>query len=94
MARLSCFKVPNPSPVKIKYHLVVDSGSRNPYFVMYTTNNESLSKVPAVLVRDNWMVAVDNSDAYHHLATKESDRDLVAVCDHGEYLLFLMLPFG
>ena len=88
------FMVPKPGPVKNKFRLVVDGRPGNPYYVKYTTKYESLSKLSGVLVKDDWTVAFDVCDAYHHLAIRDSDRDLMAICVHGEYFRFPTLPFG
>ena len=88
------FMVPKPGPVKNKFRLVVDGRPGNPYYIKYTTKYESLSKLASVLVRDDWTMAFDVSDAYHHLAIRESDRNFMAICVHGEYFRFPSLPFG
>lgn len=88
------FMVPKPGPVKNKFRLVVDGRPGNPYYIKYTTKYESLSKLSSVLVRNDWTVAFDVSDAYHHLAVRESDRDYMAICVHGEFFRFPSLPFG
>ena len=88
------FMVPKPGPAKGKFRLVVDGRPGNDFYVKHTTTYESLSKLPLVLVKDDWTVAFDVSDTYHHLAIRESDRDFMAICVHGEYFRFPSLPFG
>ena len=88
------FMVPKPGPAKGKFRLVVDGRPGNPFYVKLTTTYESLSKLPQVLVRNEWIVAFDISDAYHHLAIRECDRDFMAICVHGEFFRFPTLPFG
>ena len=88
------FMVPKPGPVKGKFRLVVDGRPGNDFYIKHTTSYESLSKLPLVLVRNDWTVAFDVSDAYHHLAIREQDRDYMAICVHGEYFRFPSLPFG
>ena len=77
-----------------KFRLVVDGRPGNAYYVKRTTSYESLSKLPSMLVQGGWTMAFDISDAYHHLALRERDRNLMAVCIHGEYFRFAGLPFG
>lgn len=88
------FMVPKPGPVKGKFRLVVDGRPGNDFYIKHTTTYESLSKLPLVLVKNDWTVAFDVSDAYHHLAIRESDRDFMAICVHGEFFRFPSLPFG
>jgi hypothetical protein len=88
------FMVPKPGPAKGKFRLVVDGRPGNPFYVKLKTSYESLSKLPQVLVRNDWTVAFDISDAYHHLAIRECDRDYMAICVHGEFFRFPTLPFG
>ena len=51
--------VPKPSPVKVKFRLLVDGRLGNPWYIKFKTKYESLSKLPSALVWDGWTVFFD-----------------------------------
>ena len=67
----------SPAPSRASF-VVVDGRPGNDFYIKHITKYESLSKLPQVLVKNDWTVAFDVSDAYHHLAIRESDRDFMA----------------
>ena len=41
-----------------------------------------MSRLPLVLVKNDYTLTFDVSDAYHHLAIKESDHDFMMIYVH------------